>query len=90
MKLGIFRVFFAGVWLVNGMYCKVLDGVPRHRWIVARILGEDHSLFLTRLIGIAEIAMAVWKGKLFETSAHIAFVLLWAYLTTVFLLTGLS
>jgi hypothetical protein len=32
----------------------------------------------------------LWKGKLFETCAHVAFVLLWAYLTTVFLLTGLG
>jgi uncharacterized membrane protein YphA (DoxX/SURF4 family) len=60
MKQWICRVFFALVWLVNGLFCKVLDGVPPHRWIVARILGEDHSMFLTRLIGIAEIAMAIW------------------------------
>ncbi|MGB6221711.1 DoxX-like family protein [Haloferula sp.] len=54
------RWFFAAVWLVNGIGCKVLDLVPRHREIVARILGEDHSLLLTRLIGLSEVGMALW------------------------------
>jgi uncharacterized membrane protein YphA (DoxX/SURF4 family) len=56
----ISRYFFAAVWVVNGLVCKVLDMVPRHREIVARILGEDHALALTRLIGMGEIFMAVW------------------------------
>lgn len=54
------RLIFAAVWLVNGVWCKILDGVPRHREIVARILGEEHSLLLTRVIGAGEIIMAVW------------------------------
>ncbi len=54
------KYLFAVVWLVNGLVCKVLDLVPRHREIVARILGEDHALLLTRTIGVAEIAMAAW------------------------------
>jgi uncharacterized membrane protein YphA (DoxX/SURF4 family) len=56
----IARVCFAAVWLINGVWCKLLDGVPRHREIVVRILGDDHALLLTRLIGCAEILMAVW------------------------------
>ena len=48
------------VWVINGLLCKVLDLVPRHRAIVARILGEDHAVVLTKLIGLSEIAMAVW------------------------------
>ena len=54
------RLFFAAVWLVNGVWCKIFDGVPRHRAIVARILGDDHSLALTRIIGAGEVVMAVW------------------------------
>ena len=54
------RFFFAIVWLVNGVWSKILDGVPRHREIVARILGDDHSLALTQLIGIGEVALALW------------------------------
>ena len=60
MRIPILRFLFAAVWLVNGLFCKVLDWVPRHRQIVARILGEDHALLLTRLIGVGEIGMAVW------------------------------
>ncbi len=54
------RLFFAAVWLVNGIWCKILDGVPRHREIVARIFGEEHSLLLTRMIGLGEVLMAAW------------------------------
>jgi hypothetical protein len=54
------RIFFTAVWLVNGVWCKIMDGVPRHREIVARILGEDDSLLLTRLIGTGEVVMALW------------------------------
>ena len=54
------RVFFAAVWLVNGVWCKIMDGVPRHREIVARILGEEHAPVLTRMIGAGEVVMAAW------------------------------
>jgi len=50
----------AAVWLINGLYCKVFNFVPRHEQIVARILGDEYSRFLTILIGISEIVMAVW------------------------------
>lgn len=51
---------FAAVWLINGLYCKVLNGVPRHELIVARILGNAHVPALTKAIGISEILMAIW------------------------------
>lgn len=54
------RYFFATVWLVNGLLCKVLDLVPRHGQIVGRILGENHASLLTVCIGLAEIGMAIW------------------------------
>lgn len=50
----------AAVWLINGLFCKVLHLVPRHEQIVARILGPDHAPFLTILIGCSEILMALW------------------------------
>ncbi len=52
--------FIAIVWLVNGLFCKVLNLVPRHEQIVAKILGNEHSRPLTVLIGIAETGMAIW------------------------------
>ena len=48
------------VWLINGLFCKVLNYVPRHRMIVARILGETHATILTTAIGLSEILMALW------------------------------
>jgi hypothetical protein len=54
------RLLFAAVWLVNGVWCKLLDGVPRHREIVARILGDEHASLLTRMIGAGEVLVAVW------------------------------
>ena len=50
----------AAVWLVNGLICKLLNGVPRHRVIVARILGDEHAALLTRGIGFSEVLMAIW------------------------------
>ena len=50
----------AAVWIANGLFCKVLNLVPRHREIVARIIGGGHADVLTRVIGFSEIAMAVW------------------------------
>lgn len=50
----------AAVWIANGLFCKVLNLVPRHQLIVARIIGNAHAGVLTRAIGFAEIAMAVW------------------------------
>ena len=56
----VIKYGIAAVWLVNGLWCKVLNGVPRHEAIVARILGPQHAGILTKLIGCLEIAMAVW------------------------------
>ena len=50
----------ATVWFANGVFCKVLNLVPRHEQIVARILGNEHSRLFTMLIGLAETAMAIW------------------------------
>jgi hypothetical protein len=52
--------FIALVWFINGLFCKVLNLVPRHQEIVERILAYEHARFLTLLIGISEIAMAIW------------------------------
>jgi len=56
----ILTCLIASVWLVNGLFCKVLDLVPRHRAIVARILGEGHAKGLTITIGCLETAMTAW------------------------------
>ncbi|MEA5138480.1 DoxX-like family protein [Arcicella rigui] len=50
----------AGVWFVNGLFCKVLNLIPRHQQIVASIVSIDYARFLTLAIGLAEIVMAIW------------------------------
>ena len=50
----------AAVWVVNGLFCKVLNLVPRHQQIVAGIIGDKYSMPLTILIGLSEICMAIW------------------------------
>ena len=56
----ILLYLIAFVWLANGFFCKVLNLVPRHTEIVARILGADYARPLTIAIGCSEIMMMVW------------------------------
>jgi hypothetical protein len=58
----LLTVFIASVWIVNGLFCKVLNLVPRHAEIVAIILSLQKSVAnnITILIGFAEIIMALW------------------------------
>jgi uncharacterized membrane protein YphA (DoxX/SURF4 family) len=60
----------ATVWIANGLFCKVLNLVPRHKQIVARILGNDHPRLLTILIGLSEIIMAVWILSAYKTKLN--------------------
>jgi hypothetical protein len=50
----------ATIWLANGLFCKLLNLVPRHQQIVANILGDRYSRTFTILIGLSETAMAIW------------------------------
>ncbi len=56
----VLAYLIAVVWFINGLFCKVLNLVPRHQEIVGRILGEDYSRPLTFAIGLAEIGMGIW------------------------------
>ena len=56
----VLTAMIAIVWLVNGLFCKVLNAVPRHQEIVGSILGGDYAELLTKAIGVSEIIMALW------------------------------
>ncbi len=56
----LFTFSIAAVWLINGLYCKILNQVPRHEEIVARILGPTYSRSIIVAIGIAEVLMGIW------------------------------
>lgn len=73
IKTEIYKVltyFIATVWIVNGLFCKALNLIPRHEQIVARILGDDHSRLLTILIGLSEIIMAGWILSAFKAKVN--------------------
>lgn len=58
----------AAIWLVSGLYCKVLNGIPRHSEIVAVFVGENRAELFTVLIGLSEIILAFaiisnWRYK---------------------------
>jgi DoxX-like family len=54
------RWLIGGVWLANGLICKLLNVVPRHAQIVARILGPQDASLITKLIGVGEVFVAIW------------------------------
>lgn len=51
------------VWLINGLYSKVLTLTPRHERIVSEILGAEYAHGMTFIIGVLEILMAIWIGS---------------------------
>jgi len=56
----VINYLVAAVWFINGLFCKVLNFVPRHGAIVAKILDTGYAPLLTKMIGFAEIGMAIW------------------------------
>lgn len=59
-KYLVIKILIALVWLINGLFCKVLSLVPRHEQIVANILSTTNARAITIMIGLAETAMAGW------------------------------
>lgn len=56
----ILTYFIALVWLLNGLFCKVFNFVPRHQQIVGYFFGQDNAFVITKLIGVLEVGMALW------------------------------
>lgn len=53
-------IFMSLVWLVNGIFGKVLHVMPRHREIVGKILGDTFATEITIIIGVGEVILALW------------------------------
>jgi hypothetical protein len=66
------RYGVALVWLAFGIGAKVLNLVPRHRAIVARVLGEGLAGPLIIAIGLAEALLGLWMASGFQTLACVA------------------
>ena len=54
------QITIGSVWIFHGLFSKILDGIPRHRLIVGRILGESHAVAATRFIGLLELLLGLW------------------------------
>lgn len=56
----IFTTLIASVWLINGLYCKILNQVPRHEALAAKILNTNNSRVAIIIIGVLEVILAIW------------------------------
>ena len=56
----VLRVALAAVWLVFGLVFKVAGVVPRHRMIVAAVVGEAAAGPVTLAVGLGEAALGLW------------------------------
>lgn len=54
------QLLIGSVWVFHGLYSKILDGIPRHRLIVASILGAPLAGPLTKAIGAGEVLLGLW------------------------------
>lgn len=58
--LRVMGLLIGGVWIFHGLYSKILDGIPRHQSIVARILGDSLAEIATISIGAMEVLLGCW------------------------------
>jgi len=54
------QIGIGSVWIFHGLYSKVLNGIPRHRLIVGKILGKERAGVMTKIIGLLEVLLGLW------------------------------
>ncbi|RTQ49011.1 hypothetical protein EJV47_14650 [Hymenobacter gummosus] len=87
----IHTLFLAVALLLMGLLC--LSSAPE---LTGTVLGRRVCLglglfwLLRLLVQFFGYSAALWRGKRFETVVHVLFILLWSYLTMVFLVVGLE
>jgi hypothetical protein len=54
------QIVIGAVWVFHGLYSKILNGIPRHRLIVGKILGVAQAPAATRAIGAMEFLLGLW------------------------------
>jgi hypothetical protein len=61
-NLKLIRFSIALVWLYQGLWCKVLGGVPRHQAVLsaAPFIGPAAAPFALIVLGLAECGIAAW------------------------------
>jgi hypothetical protein len=56
----VLQVLVGSVWVFHGLYSKLSNGIPRHRLIVGRILGERIADHATLAVGLLEVMLGMW------------------------------
>lgn len=56
----ISQIIIGSIWVFHGLYSKLLNRIPRHRLIVAKILGKSIAGPATKIIGCMEILLGLW------------------------------
>ncbi len=58
----LIRLAISAVWLYEGLWCKVLGRMPSQAEVVAAVprLGPRFGAAFLKLLGVFEIALAVW------------------------------
>jgi hypothetical protein len=54
------QIVIGSIWVFHGFYSKILDGIPRHRLIVGKILGTTNAGVFTKVIGLLEVLLGIW------------------------------
>jgi hypothetical protein len=54
------QIGIGSVWVFHGLYSKILNGIPRHRLIVGKILGTARAGIATKAIGLLELFLGLW------------------------------
>ena len=54
------QTVIGSVWVFHGVYSKILNGIPRHRLIVGKILGAANAGMATKAIGLLELLLGCW------------------------------
>ena len=76
----LIRASIALVWLYEGLWCKLLGGVPRHQEVVAAVpfIGMGAAKAALIAIGLIECCIAVWvlSGRQVRTAALVQTALL--------------
>jgi uncharacterized membrane protein YphA (DoxX/SURF4 family) len=53
-------IAIGSVWVFHGLFSKILNCVPRHRLIVARVLGEEYAALAAIIVGVCEVLLGIW------------------------------
>jgi len=58
----LIRIAIAGVWLYEGLWCKILARAPQQAAVVAAhpLFSPERARLVLLVIGVVEVALAVW------------------------------